>query len=163
MVTPLNLIRVSGLVAIGFLAIACTPSVPVDPAGQVSLTFGGLRNDGMSISDVFFLLENRSPRPIYIQARKPFWSRTAYPVYTAITCTDADAPSGTSDSGFPLVDYRGDPPPFRKISPGDRLRLDVADYGNTIVQHRGGTCRLRIQLRGNDVIESKPFHPIVTF
>jgi hypothetical protein len=159
----LNVVRVSGLAAIGFLAVACKPSEPLDPAGQVSLTFEGLRNDGMSVSDVFFILENRSTRPIYFQATKAFWSSTAYPVYTAISCTDADPSRGTSASTFPLVDFWGGPPPFIEISPGDRLRLNIADHGNDIAQHRGGTCRLRLQLKGDNVIESKPFHPIITF
>src|ERR1700675_4507352 len=97
---------------------------------RVSLTFEGLRNDGMSVSDVFFILENRSSRAIYFQANKAFWSNTAYPVYTAMSCTDAHPSRGTNDSSFPLVDFWGGPPPFIKVSPGDRLRLDVAHYGN---------------------------------
>jgi hypothetical protein len=140
----LDVVRVSRLAAIGFLAVACKPSEPLDPAGRISLTYDGLRNDGMSVSDVFFILENRSARAIYFQATKAFWSSTAYPVYTATSCTDADPSKGRNDSSFPLVDFRGGPPPFIKVSPGDRLRLDVADYGNDIAQHRGGTCRLRL-------------------
>ena len=159
----LDVFRVSCLAAVGFLAVACKPSEPLDPAGRVSLTFEGLRNDGMSVSDVFFILENRSTRAIYFQATNAFWSSTTYPVYTGMSCTDADPSRGTYDSGFPLVDFWGGPPAFIKVSPGDRLRLDVADHGNDIAQHRGGTCRLRLQLRDDDVIESKPFHPIVTF
>jgi hypothetical protein len=158
-----DVVRVFHIAAISTLVVACTPSEPVGPAGQVSLTFDGLRNDGMSVSDIFFMLENRTTHAIYFRASKAFWSSTAHPVYTGLNCTDADAPNETSVHGFPLVDFWGGPPPFIEVSPGDRLRLDVADIDNTIVQHRGGICRLRLQLRGDDVIESKPFHPVVKF
>jgi hypothetical protein len=149
--------------AIGLLVVACKPSVPIDAAGEITLTYEGLQNDGMSVTDVFFILENRSTRAISFQGSKAFWSSTAYPVYTGMECTSADPHPGSSSSGFPLVDIWGGPPPYIDLSPGDRLRLNVADRGNDIARHRGDLCHLQLLLMGNEVIESKPFRPAVKF
>jgi hypothetical protein len=117
----------------------------------------------MSVSDVFFILENRSPHAIYFQATKYFWSSTAYPVYTALECTYADPFKGNEYSSFPLIDFRGGPPPFIEVSPGNQLRLDVVDRGDDIAKHRGDVCSLRLLLRNNDQLVSKPFSPRVSF
>jgi hypothetical protein len=159
----LNVVRVAGLTALGVLVVACKPSAPLALTGRVSLMFESLRNDGMSVSDVFFILENRTRHAIYFQGTQAFWSRTATPAYTTLSCADPDPSITANESTFRLPDYSDGPPAFIKVSPGDRVRLDVASYGDEVARHRGGTCLLRLKVRGGDYIESAPFHPIVTF
>ena len=158
-----NAATVSGFVIIGLLVVACRPAEPTAPGGQVTLAYEGLRNDGMTVSELFFRLENHSARSLYFRAEKAFWSNTATPVYTALNCSDPNHPDAVGYTGFPLVEFSGGPPPFVEVSPGAHLRLNVGDPGNEVAQHRGGVCALRLQLKDQGVIESKPFRPIIAF
>ncbi len=153
--------RLCGLVAICFLVVACKPRGLPSPSGQITISYDGLRNDGMSVSDVFFILENRSTRTIYFRGTKTFWSGTI-PVYAGMDCTNTKSSTSYS-SGFPLVDFIGGPPPYVKVSPGGRLRLNVGDYGSFVAQNSGNLCRLQLQLMADEVIESMQFRPVVTF
>jgi hypothetical protein len=159
----LDVARIGGLAMIVFLIAACKPAVTSGPGGRITLEYEGLRNNGMSVSDVYFILENRSTRVIYFRADKAFFSGTVDPVYTALDCTDPNHPEVAEYSSFPLVEFASGPPPFVKVSPGERLRLNVADPGNKIAQHRGHICRLRLQLKDDEEIESEPFKPIIAF
>jgi hypothetical protein len=145
------------------LGVACTPAEPPGRAGQVTLAYEGLRNDGMTVSKLFFSLENRSTRTLSFRGEKAFGSSTAAPVYTALNCSDPHRPEAMGYSAFPLIDFDGEPPPFLEVSPGEHLRLDVRDPGHEIAQHKGGVCVLRLQLKDKVVIESKPFRPVIAF
>ena len=158
------MVRPGSLVALGLLVVvACTSADPPDPSsGEITIRYDGLRNDGMLVSDVFFILENHSTRVIAFRGTRTFWSGTI-PVYAAMDCTSAKSSDGTY-SGFPLVDFADSPPPYVNVAPGGRLRLNVGRaYGALIAQYRGGLCQLRLQLRRDEVIQSQQFRPIVTF
>jgi hypothetical protein len=158
----LNLASICGLVAICFLVVACKPRGPPNPPGRITINYDGLRNDGMSVSDVFFIMENRSTRTIYFRGTKTFWSGTI-PVYAGMDCTNTNSSTSYSSS-FPLVDFIGSPPPYVKVSPGVLLRLNVGgDYGSFVAQNSGNLCRLQLQLMADEVIESTSFRPVVTF
>ncbi len=65
---------------------AQTPSLP-SPSGQITIDYDGLRNDGMTVSDVFFILENRSTRTIYFRNNRTvcFDRRVAFAKELAVT------------------------------------------------------------------------------
>src|SRR5689334_21048501 len=96
---------------IGVLLVSCNPADPPGPEGQVTLAYEGLRNNGMTVSEVFFRLENRSTRTLYFRAHKAFWSRTVAPVYTALNCSDANHTDAVQKRRFRLIDFESGPPP----------------------------------------------------
>jgi hypothetical protein len=144
--------------------LSCSAPLPPGPDGQISLRFEGLTNDGLNIKDIYFVLDNRSSRAIFFQGTHTFRSGT-YPVYSVINCSSPDSRNDEL-SNIPLVDFVGRPPPFIRISPGERIRLNLNDgmfNASTLVKNRGGTCTAELALRNFEMIKSSGFQPVINY
>lgn len=114
------------------------------PTGYVDVNY-----DGMSTSGVFWQLENRSTQAIYMQgADNKIW-----PNWATTKCRTADYSAEGSDPGY-LADGA---PSIIKVSPGERIRLEVDT--NLPNKYKGGHCRVRLALAGGTFIESHDFTP----
>jgi hypothetical protein len=114
------------------------------PHGNIDFRF-----DGMSSSEVYFWLDNRSDRAIFTNGR-------GGEVWSSEILTSCKAKGETSENL--------EPPPFVdgqasiiRVSPGDKIRLTI----KTSLPHQylGGSCRIRLSLLGGVFIESQAFRP----
>lgn len=114
------------------------------PNGSIDFRF-----DGMSTSGVYFRLENRSDRAIFIAGSDG-------EVWISEIQTSCKAKGETSESSEqpPLLDGRAS---TIRVSPGNGIRLTI----KTSLPHQylGGSCRVRLSLQGGVFIESPAFRP----
>lgn len=148
--SSVSAMRIWGLVAIGGMLIACKPSLPFSPSGQITLTYSSA-----SKTAAFFVLENHTAQSIAVRGEHTFWSGTI-PWDTAMVCTSANSlieeetPMALSD-GFPKI---------INVAPGDLLQLRIeGENVGFAAQHKGGVCHLRLRLQTGIVIESIEFRP----
>jgi hypothetical protein len=106
--------------------------------------------DGLSPSGVFVEMENRSTQAIYLKGNgNKIWASEA-----RAGCHSAGSSSEGSD---PVYFADGGTPSIIKVSPGDRVRLDIPT--GLPSKYKGGFCRLRLSLLGGAFVESNLFTP----
>lgn len=114
------------------------------PSGYIDITY-----DGMSKSGVYWKLENRSTRAIYVQGT----GDKIWPNIPITTCTTSFYSDPRSDPPYFVDGYTS----IIKVPPGGQFRLNVDT--DLPAEYKGGRCYVRVGFLGGTFAESHDFTP----
>jgi hypothetical protein len=135
-----------GLSIIGILvgALWTHGYIASPPSGHIEITY-----DGMSKSGVYWKLENRSTRAIFMLGTKD----GIWPYIPRTTCTTSFYSDPASDPPY----FLDGNPSIIKVPPGGEFRLNVST--DLPAKFKGGRCYVRVGFLGGTFAESHDFTP----
>jgi hypothetical protein len=130
----------------------CAPRGGNAPQGQIAL-----RYDGKSDSQYFFLFENRSALPVYVEGwKRHFWT-DVMPSHT-FGCNGGDKTGNAQVESWVSNNLFSDQ--VFQILPDARTRMAIerAEYTSQL-PHRGERCRIELITKGKITFASDDFSP----
>jgi hypothetical protein len=144
-----SVVKISSIVACASMLAACKPPAKGVPSGYIGLAY-----EGMSGSSIDFELENNSTQAIYFRgANNGLTGAVPWPGAATMECRETASLPWVGD-GVKMADGW---PAAVEVAPGERRRMTVESA--LPQQHKGGRCRLRLELLGGTFVESKDFTP----